>query len=145
MTADEWKRQIEDWHAAFEFKTRPPIKRAEQPGNLSFPDDFGTLSEVTNGLRSDWFHLLPFHSPDDVKDTWDSLNRANDPTTTRFLGRDDELMKRFFIFAEIGGSHCACIDRKDGSIWFEDDEGLHQTDMDLREFVETTLREVAEL
>jgi hypothetical protein len=46
---------------SFELNTRLPIKLAEQPGNLSLPDDFVSLYEVTNGLRSDWFHLLPFH------------------------------------------------------------------------------------
>lgn len=147
MTTDEWKKKIDDWRESFELTTRPPIEFSEQTSNLfsGLPSDFVSLYGAANGLRSDWFNILPIHSPDDVKNTWDSLNRANDPSTTRFFGGDDDLMKRFFIFAEIGGGCCASCDRNDGTIWYEDDEGIHQAEFDLKEFIGTTLREVAEL
>jgi len=147
MTTNDWKIQIGNWNNLFEIKTRKPIQDSEKISNffLGLPAGFASLYGVTNGLQSEWFNLVPFYSPDDVKNTWDSLSRANDPRNTRFLGGDEALMGRFFVFAEIGAGCCACIERNDGSIWFEDDESLHQTDLDIGDFIEATLREVAEL
>jgi hypothetical protein len=147
MTDDDWKKQFYIWHKSFDFNVRPPVEIDLIKNSIisDLPSDFLSFYRVTNGLRSEWFNMLPLHSPSDLKNTWNSLNRANNPSTTRFFGADDELMKRFFIFAEIGGGYCASIDRNDGSIWYEDEEGIHQTDLNLKEFIETTLREVAEL
>lgn len=147
MTTDEWKKQLVDWRDSFELKVRQPIKSSEYIEQLfsGLPSDLVAIYKVTNGLVSEWFHMLPIYSPENAKNTWDSLERANEATSTRFLGGDEERMERFFIFAEIGGGNCACIQRKDGSIWFEDEEGIHQTDLNLRDFVETMLQEVADL
>lgn len=109
------------------------------------PKDLHFFYKVTNGLRYEWFNLLPLEDPTSIKETWDGLKRANNLETTKFFGRNPELLKRFLIFAEISGGHCACVDRQDGSIWFQDAEGIHQTNLTLSEFLETTLREVAEL
>mgnify|MGYP003575851395 CR=1 FL=1 len=143
MTRDDWRRQIADWQGQFDLRTRPPIPVASRmEGVLSeLADDFVSLYAISNGLRSEGFQLLPMYSPEDPKGTWDSLERANEIASTRFLHADPVLLERFFIFAEIGGGCCACILREDGGIWFEDDEGIHQTDLDLRGFVETMLWE----
>jgi hypothetical protein len=36
------------------------------------------------------------------------------------------------------------MDRSDGSIWYEEDGKLHQTDLDLAEFVDLSIREALE-
>ena len=111
----------------------------------SLPEEFVSFYRTANGLQSVWFNILPVFSKESPKSTWDSLSRANNPKTTRFFNGDPELLKRFIVFAEIGGGYCACIERDTGSIWFEDDDGIHETDMSLREFIEVTLAEVTDL
>lgn len=141
MTVEEWKQQLETWRESFEFKIRPPVDTGSL--FLAFPE-FKSFYEVTNGIRSEIFNVFPTYSNYDIKNTWDSLERVNNPKTTRFLNNDNDLLGRFFIFAEVGGGHCACVDRDDGSIWYEDNEGIHQTDLDLRQFIEASLLEDAE-
>jgi hypothetical protein len=111
----------------------------------ALPADLESLYLESNGLRSEWFAVLPIEVEDDPKRTWDGLCRANKRDTTRFLKWDPELLLRFIVFCEIGGGRCAVISRDDESIWYEEDEGLFKTTLDLHGFVETTLREVAEL
>ena len=105
--------------------------------NLSDLYEFYRLS---NGIEYENFRILPFYDPNNPKKTWDSLERANDPHTTKF-SLDGDLLNKFFVFAELGASHCAMYDRIDGSIWYEDDEGYHRTTMNLKEFVELSLLE----
>ena len=109
------------------------------------PADVRWFYRTTNGLRYEWFNVLPVEQKNDIKHTWDGIKRANNVSTSKFQGFTPELLKRFLIVAEIGGGYCACICRDDGSLWFEDADGIHQTDLTFAEFLETTLREVAEL
>lgn len=106
------------------------------------PSDLRSLYSFCNGLSSGWFAVLPLFDADRLKATWDSAERANNPSTTRFLARSRDLLARFLVFATIGGNECAVIERTDGSIWFEQGADLHRTDFDLTEFIEACLREV---
>jgi len=108
------------------------------------PNDLVEFFSLTNGLVHEWFRVLPLEDATNPKRTWDSIERANDPSTTRFLDGDRDLLERFLVFAEIGGGNCAMIDRTDMSIWYEEDD-LHQTDMTLVEFLEVEFREVRDL
>jgi hypothetical protein len=104
----------------------------------------GELKDVlarANGLVCRSFRLLSAFDRDQPKKTWESLQRANDPSTTRALGGDPDLLARFLVFADIGGGFAAW-DRVQGSIWFEEahDEELCHTDLSLSEFVETMVR-----
>ncbi len=100
--------------------------------------------KVTNGLEEDWFCIFPLKDSANSKKTWNNLERANDVNRTEYLREHPELLERFIIFASIGGGNCAVFDRTDGSIWYQED-GLHQTDLSLFDFISTELREVKEL
>lgn len=89
--------------------------------------------------------MLPIYDDADVRRTWDSVQRANDPRLTSFLAQDAELLRRFLVFAGLNAGGCAVIDRADGSLWYEEQDELHQTSLTLPTFIETCLREVRDL
>ncbi len=106
----------------------------------SFPKVLKNLYAITNGIEADTFRILPVFDANSIKFTWDSINRANNANNTKF-SLNQELLNKFIIFAEIGALHCAFIDKNDEKIWFEDDEGYHQTDLQLEEFITLCLKE----
>jgi hypothetical protein len=105
------------------------------------PEALVELLRFSNGLEYRSFHLFPALDKADPKRTWDSIQRANEPNRTSALGGNPSLLARFLVFADIGGAFAA-IDRRDGTVWFEEpSQGeLSQTDLSFREFVETMLR-----
>ena len=107
----------------------------------TIPPELREVLTQTNGLACRSFRLLSVFDRDQPKKSWESLQRANDPKTTEALGGDQELLARFLVFADIGGG-VAVWDRTEGSIWFEEtrDDQLRQTDLSLRDFVETMVR-----
>ncbi|PTY00880.1 hypothetical protein DB346_14825 [Verrucomicrobia bacterium LW23] len=148
MTRDDWQQQLNEWVATYDFKPRPPVVPAPEDAALfeALPPVFQAFYQAANGFRSDWFNMLPFHSAADPHRTRDNLGRANDLRTTRFLWQDAELMQRFVVFAhKDGGAACSCVDRREGAIWVQDESGIHQTNLALRNYLESCLRKVAEL
>ena len=111
--------------------------------NANFPD-LREFYAFTNGLDKDWFRVFPLEDKSNLKKTWDSLGRANDPAKTRYLREHAELLDSFLVFAEISGGNCALLDRNDKSIWYQD-QGLHQTDMSLIDFLQAEFLEVSEI
>jgi hypothetical protein len=105
------------------------------------PQELWGLLLVTNGLSRDTFRVLPVESSRDIKRTWDSIQRANDPKRTRFFEWDRSLLGRFLVSAEIGGGQCAAFERASNAIWYEDDQGFNETTLDLTGFIELGLRE----
>ncbi|MDJ0609255.1 MAG: hypothetical protein QNJ67_09785 [Kiloniellales bacterium] len=112
---------------------------------LGLGPEFEELYSVANGLGLDWFVVLPIYDPSNPKTTWDSLQRANDQDHSKHQIAEMGFLDRFTIFAEIGGGAFAACERSDGSIWYEEDGELHQTDLSLWTFIETCLWEVADL
>lgn len=112
---------------------------------LHLPPAVCDFYAVSNGLQYEWFRIPPIHDPANVKQTWDSLQRVNDPGASKFLRGEPELLQRFLIFAELSGPECAVIQREDGSIWITENEELHQTELEIIEFISTCIREVIEL
>ncbi|UUZ48783.1 SMI1/KNR4 family protein [Massilia sp. B-10] len=109
--------------------------------SFAIPKELLELYEVTNGLEYEWFKVLPIHDEKNVKRTWDSLEKANRSDSSRF-NVDDGFLGTYLVFAEIGAGACAAFDRRDGTIWYEDEDELHQTDLDLAGFLEASLKEV---
>ncbi len=109
----------------------------------AIPLELKAVLEHSNGIVCRSFRLYSAFDRQQPKRTWESLQRANNPETARALGGDRELLTRFLVFADIGGGF-AVWDRTDDSIWFEESgvEDLRQTDLSLREFVETMVRNV---
>jgi len=141
--ATEWVSALKNIAADVEFF--PPVSAeaiAEVERSLgNIPQDIRDFLAQTNGLACRSFRLYSAFDPDQPKKTWESLQRANDSSTTQALGGDEELLARFLVFADIG-SGVAVWDRTQDSIWFEEvhDDQLRQTDLSLREFVELMLR-----
>jgi hypothetical protein len=108
------------------------------------PPLFSDLYALTNGFAHDWFRVLPIEDIGNPKKTWDSLQRANDPTRSKFFRDNPDILQRFMVFAEISGGNCAMLDRTDMTIWYQEGD-LHQTDLNLIEFILTEFREVGEL
>lgn len=115
----DWTRTIERWEAEFGVRRHPPaapdaLERAV--AQLGLPADLVGLYTCSNGLSSGWFWVLPIYDGTNVRRTWDSIQRANDPNMTSFLERDAELLGQFLVFAGLDAGGCAVIDRVDVSI-----------------------------
>jgi hypothetical protein len=145
----DWTSVVAAWKREFVVQVFPPATNELVDAAIKtmgpLPYDLLAVLFITNGLTSGWFSLLPLHDATDVKRTWDSLQRANDLKTTRFLDRDETLLSRFLVFAALDAGGCAVIDRADGSLWYEEQGELHQTNLSLKDFVTTCLREVKDL
>jgi hypothetical protein len=101
------------------------------------PDELRNLYLVSNGLQCRSFAIYPVFAERDLKRTWSSLQRANAEDTAEALGGNEDLLRRFLVFADIGKGY-AMFDRNDGTIWFEEmpNDVAHQTDLQFREFIE---------
>ena len=128
-------------------RVHPPLNADEIAQQLAaLHVESAVLAEfygITNGVEKDWFRIFPLEDLRNVKGTWDSLLRVNG-TKTPYLRDHPELLERFLVVASISGGNCAVLDRTDGRLWYQDEE-LHQTDLDLLEFIRVELREVDEL
>lgn len=144
----EWVQKIDSWRRIVPIKTFPPASELSREKArrqvVGLPAALEELYAVTNGLSAGSFKILPLEDTADIKRTWDSVQRANDAQSTKFLARSPELLKRFVVFADIGVGQAAVFDRTDGSIWYEESGELRQTDLSLEAFVESVLREIAE-
>ena len=119
------------------------IKEAEESvGQIS--SELSNLLRISNGLKFEWFTLYPVYIDTEKKQTWDSLQRANDPTTSKFTD-DSEFLEKFLIVSELSGNNFAVICKADNTIWFTDEGELSQTDLDIWEFLKVITREVNEL
>ncbi len=142
-----FKSQLENACRLHAVKLQPPLDEGEivrQLSALAAPSgEMLDFFRYTNGLEKEWFKVFPLEDKTNVKRTWDSIQRANDHLKSSFLSDHRELFERFLVFASIGGGNCALIDRTDGTLWYQD-QGLHQTDMSLIDFIEIELKEVSE-
>ena len=142
----DWKAATAEWEQVYPLKYGKPVTQAllmnanDEVGPL--PEDLITLYGHCNGLSAVWFSILPVYAPLDISRTWDSIERANNPQTTSHFEGDVEFLKRFLVFARLDVGLCAVYDRADSSIWYEEDDELHLTTLDLSGFIKTCLREV---
>jgi hypothetical protein len=101
--------------------------------------DLRGFYERSNGLLGGNFRILPVFDPHRPRQTWDSIERANDPTTSKFVS-DPDFLRAFLIFAQIEGGFVG-LSRKDGSIWFSDQDTFRQTDLDVAGLIEALAKE----
>lgn len=145
----EWQEVIDSWSDRYGCTIHSPVEAKfldEAVSQLgSFPTELFELYKHCNGLNLRWFKVLPIEDKKSIKQTWDGLRRANDPKKTEYLGRSQKLLWRFLVFADLGGRTCAVIDRTDGSIWYQENGKLHQTNLTVLDFIDTTLKEAKEL
>lgn len=145
---NNWRSHVERWKSEYGCKVRPPVDKVtldavEVQLGCRLPRDLRELYTVSNGLRYDWFAVLPIEDPRAVKQTWDGLLRANRPANSRFLRGQSALFERFVVFAEIGGERCALFSRVDGTLWFEEVDEFSQTDLSFQEFIDKCLGDAA--
>ena len=112
---------------------------------LYMPETLRQFYSITNGITHEWFRIPPISDPKRINKTWNSIQRLNDPNTSKYLSGETEFLIRFLVFAELGGPDYGVFDRNDGSIWYSESGSIHETDLDLLEFISTGLREVDEL
>lgn len=140
---------IKNWERKYHCLVRNPL--AEDLVNTALnenwtpPDEMLEFYKLSNGLENEWFRILPIENPDNLKSTWDGVKRANNPEKTRYLNADPCLLKRFFIFADIGGGSCAVFDKDSARIWYQENGDLKETDLGFVDFVDTLLKEVRDL
>ncbi len=113
--------------------------------NLNMPDSLCKFYRISNGITHEWFRIPPISDPNNIKNTWNSIQRLNDPETSKYLSGETDFLKRFLLFAELSGPDFGVFDRNDGSIWYSEKESIHDTDLGLLEFIAIGLREVDEL
>ena len=139
--------KINNLQKIYDFKIIKPLpheKIERQLSGLGLSSDFLEFYKVTNGLNYEWFVIFPLEDVSNIKNTWDSIQRANSPEKSKF-GFDEAFLDRFVIFAEIGAGECGVFDKSDHSIWFETSGQFQKTDMNLANFIEICLREVQDL
>jgi hypothetical protein len=108
------------------------IEKAKE--KLNFSEEIKDFFMQTNGMYHEQLRVLPLFDKSNPKLTWDSIERANDITTTKF-NVDENLLKDFAVFAELEGLTCAMVSKEDGKIWYEDSEGFHRTKLSLEDFI----------
>lgn len=144
MTLSE---KISELQNVYDFKIIKPMSQDTVEAlitKLGLNTAFLEFYLLTNGLAYEWFRVLSIEDPSNIKRTWDSIQKANDLSKSKFE-LDEEFLNRFVVFAEIGAGKCAVFDKTDGSIWYEENDDLQRTDLDLETFLETCLKEVEEL
>ena len=117
------------------------ITNAEQLlGQL--PAELVHFLACSNGLVVRSFRLFSALDAQNLKKTWESLQRANTGPSAVF--KDPSFAKRFLVFGDIGNGF-AMIDRHDETIWFTEveDYEIRQTDFSFREFIETMVKNAA--
>ena len=142
-----WKEIVKRLKGKYGVELEPPLDedniRSVVEG-LELGKEFVDFYIVTNGLSLGWFRVLPIQDRSRTKKTWDSLQRANDPKTTKY-DLDEQFLERFTAFADIGARECAVYDKTDGTIWYEEGQEYHQTNLSLEGFIELCLKEATEL
>jgi hypothetical protein len=141
-STDAWIAKLTSLHPDLEICPPAPasnVSLAEEKLGV-IPPELAALYRATNGLENRSFRILPVFDEARTKKTWDSLQRLNDPATTRALAGDRALLGKFLVFADIGNGY-AMINRSDGRIWFEElnQVDVKETDLTFREFVEIML------
>ena len=75
---------------------------------------------ITNGITHEWFRIPPISDPDCIKETWNSIQRINDPGTSKYLADETRSWQRFLVFAELSGPDYSVFDRERSTIWYSE-------------------------
>lgn len=149
----DWNAAITAWKRDFDCEVLPALPAQLVRQKLDFfrkiPPEFHTFYTACNGLNCEAFVVFPFHDNANLKRTWSSLERVNDPQKSEFFRVSAEpdrsaLFDRFFIFARIGYEECAALERDSGKIWYQSGSDFSQLNTSLQEFIELSLREASE-
>ena len=78
-----WDEKINLWKNCFSLKTFPPASdlmiQDAKTKVKDFPKILEGLFKVSNGLNMNGIKVLPIENYSNLKQTWDSIQRANDP------------------------------------------------------------------
>lgn len=138
-----WHEFITKLKKEFDATTLPPALFNEVEKvicELTLNSEFQEFYSVANGIGKGWFKILPIYDVRNTKETWDSIQRANNHQTSRFAV-DRDFLHEFVVFADIGGRGCAVYCKRDETIWYQEGDELNQTDLSLKDFVVASLKE----
>ena len=101
---------------------------------VKFPKELREIYEFTNGFFSPMFDLLPLFDKNNIKRTWDSINRANSEQNT--FDFSQEWLDKFCIFGRFDGRFAAAFDKQEHKLWMEFPDGnMHGQSGTLRDFL----------
>ena len=95
------ENELKNLSAKYNFRLAPPAPTGlieKTHSVLELPKSLQHLYSITNGLRCGWFRIPPIYDPDRVKQTWESIQRVNDPATSKYLADENDFLKRYLIF-----------------------------------------------
>ncbi|MBQ7673019.1 MAG: hypothetical protein IJT36_00575 [Alphaproteobacteria bacterium] len=99
-----------------------------------FPKELREVYEFTNGFFSPMFDLLPIFDKNNIKRTWDSINRANSIENT--FDFSQKWLDKYCIFGRFNGRFAAAFYKEDCSLWIEyPDGGMYEKKTSLRDFL----------
>ena len=120
---NELQKQSENH--GFQIEALAPLDfRSEAFNTLEMPEALRQFYNITNGITHGWFRIPPIYDPNQTKKTWDSIQRLNDPNTSKYLSGETEFLKRFLVFAELSGPDYGVFDKGDGSIWYSEADDM---------------------
>jgi len=148
MNITEWNKKINKWGAFKNCQLFPPASPQSVEAAIKsvgdIPDCLKYFWLSTNGIIINSLKILPvenFKNKKTIKQTWDSIQRANDEKKTRFLSSSLILLKDFIVFSDIGVGYAGLISRRNKSIWFEDIDCIRETSSCLEDFISSFLNE----
>lgn len=131
----DFNELTERWQAELGAELSPPASTAAiqnaDAAQVLIPESLKAFYDVSNGLSCNWFSIFPVEDASRVKQTWDGIVRNNQKYNNAPPG--------FVLFATLGEGNMAYIKLDDESIWFDEPEGLAQTDLTLAEFIQACL------
>jgi hypothetical protein len=98
-----------------------------------FPPELKEIYSFTNGFFTPTLDLLPIFDKNNMKKTWDSINRANSEKTS--FDFSSKWFDHLCIFARFSGAFALAFDKNDFSWWIEYPDGMHQKKSNLRDFL----------
>ncbi len=98
----------------------PADLREEAFSALEMPEPLRQFYNITNGITHEWFRIPPISDPDCIKETWNSIQRINDPGTSKYLADETRSWQRFLVFAELSGPDYSVFDRERSTIWYSE-------------------------
>jgi hypothetical protein len=141
---NKWESILNSWIKKYNIKILKPVNYADferwKLENYWFSEDFYDFYKFCNGIIWDGGKILPIFNTDKPKETWDSLQRANDYKLNKYIA-DQKFLESYYILGDsIGGSFFA-IEKNIKTLWFEEDGQLHETDAEIQDFLELMIQD----
>lgn len=140
----EWQKILDDWRIMFNITILKPVNseifEKWKSKNDWMNQDISEFYKICNGISWDGGRVLPLFDNDNSKKTWDSLQRANDFNLGKNV-HDELFLMQYYIIGEFAAGGFFAVDKKKLSFWFEEEGFLHETDAEMKDFLELVIRD----